>query len=170
MQLLPADVLPIVIRGLTCDPAGRYPDAAAMLDDIKSTQSFELMRGFADSDWGAVKAWVDRLALAPDEALEGLVIDHRALVEPAVALTWSSSGELAPHGLPEPSTADIEVNSAVLSIPPLPPRRESSIAVQELNDVSVYSEQLGRARWTAVAAGLLLFFLLGLGVFLAAGH
>jgi hypothetical protein len=128
------------------------------------------MRGLGDSEWGAVKVWVDRLALAPDEALEGLVIDHRAMIEPGEAMIWSSSGELAPQGLPEPSTADIMVNSAVLSVPPLPPRRETSIAVQELNEVSAYAEQLGRARWTVFAAGLVLFFLLGLGVFLAAGH
>jgi serine/threonine protein kinase len=170
MQRLPADVLPLVMKGLACDPASRYRDAAAMLDDIRATHSYQSMRGFADSDWGAVKAWVDRLALAPDEALEGLVIDHRAMIEPAEALTWSSSGELAPQGLPEPPTADILVNSAVLTVPPLPPRRETSIAVQELNEVSAYVEQLGRARWTLFAAGLVLFFLLGLGVFLAAGH
>jgi serine/threonine protein kinase len=170
LERLPADVLPIVLKGVACDPAARYPDAVAMLEDIKATNSYQVMRGFADSDWGAVSSWVDRLALAPDEALEGLVIDHRALVDPAAQLTWNSSGELAPEGLPEPSTADIMVNSSVLTIPPLPPRRETSIAVQELHEVSAYTEQLGRARWTLVAAGVLLFFLVGLGVFLASGH
>jgi serine/threonine protein kinase len=169
---VPKDILPVLYRGLECDPHRRFADAAEMLQALRATGTFRSMAGAGGAaSWAPIRAWVERLAIAPDEALDGPTVNHRAASSTSQAaiaaqeLIWSSSGELAPAPVGEPLSGEIHINSSVLSIPPLPPRRESSIAAEELEAVSAYAESLGAQRRRLRSwAGVLVVTLVGMGL------
>jgi serine/threonine protein kinase len=154
-ERIPQDVLPIVIKGLACDAADRWSDAGEMLEALRATETYRRLAPDGGSLWGEISRWVESTGLTPDEALEHLVIDHRAAHEGGEELTWSPDGQLLKiSGHAEVRAGDLPP-AEVLTIPPLAPRRDQSIQPLEIPDLADDdpSELGGRFKWL-VASGI----------------
>jgi serine/threonine-protein kinase len=153
---IPEDVLAVVLRGLECEPQKRFADAKAMGDALRACASFQSVGNRGNE---AVRVWTDSLGIRPDQELETPVIDHAPASSEADPV-WSSSGIISQHGIPAleiPSEG--EAPAHVLSVPPLPPPRESVLVTADIHvDVPGLT---GRPVWvsavliTALAIGLL---------------
>lgn len=182
---IPDDIEPILLRGLACDPEDRFPDAAAMAHALRETDSF---RSTAALGGRAVLHWLADQRLEPDESLDGPVVDADHLegvtwTEDGVLSArpqWSGgaansgsgsgSGARAGHGSGgEQGGVGVGVgvrvangrgttSDAVLSIPPLPPRRDAALG--DSADDFAHASRVVPAWFPRVAAflALLIFF------------
>lgn len=126
-QELPDSVLSVVFRGLACAPEDRWADAEEMARALRRA----IPKPDPELGRSAVRAWVDHLALPVDEALTRPVIDLQPPEGDDEEVMWSSCGRVARGPVTNESADAIAARSAVLTIPPLPPRRDEGVDLDE---------------------------------------
>jgi serine/threonine protein kinase len=151
---VPADVWDVVLKGLDCEPANRFHDAKEMSDALKACATFA---GAETEGAAAVRKWAAEQKLVADEDLERPAVDRLTEAGDAEEVMWTASGSLSNPGIivfNEEDDPD-DVDARVLTIPPLPPRRDEALdgnTTEDLRRMAV----AGKPRWTlpAVAAGI----------------
>ncbi len=121
---IPEDVLDVILRGLECDADDRYPDAADMARQLASSSAYSVDEGPL-----TVSSWLEAMRLPLDEELSRPVLDQRRNASDDAEVIWTSTGTLSSsqptrRSLP-PAPPEPEPTSEVLSVPPLPPRRDA---------------------------------------------
>ncbi|MEM6367816.1 MAG: serine/threonine-protein kinase [Myxococcota bacterium] len=156
-KTVPEDVLTTVFKGLECLPEHRFADAARMERALAFTSASDL-----DGGASVVRAWLDELGWTLDEDLGTPVLDvPTSDGEGSAEIFWTSEGLLSSE-VPRPSTSE------VLSVPPLPPRRDEGLDGGETVELDAFVARTRRAsslRTVAVALGLgvvAVLFILGL--------
>ena len=131
---LPADVLPIVLKGLACEPQDRWPSATAMLEALRRTDLFRGSEDLEDPE-STIRAWITETGLPPDEALDELVVDHppSSGSDEDEALAWNSRGELKGSDDEVTVRSITSIPAMKISIPPLPPRRDANMQAVDLH-------------------------------------
>jgi eukaryotic-like serine/threonine-protein kinase len=166
------DVIDLMVKGLACDPQDRWASAQEMGAALKRCESsvnpIDGARYAAD--------WIASLRMPTDDDLEDPVLDHAPPSGPNDRI-WTAKGSIEESGRnriapPPPANempaADTLPDARVLTIPPLPPARESVLAT---GDINVRMPAVtGRPVW--VAAILIMLVVVGLvcGVVFLRGH
>jgi serine/threonine-protein kinase len=159
---VPTDVWDVVLKGLDCDPAKRFKDAGEMIAALETCSTYA--RAEAEGA-AAVRLWTREQSLSADEELEHPVVDRVAENGGAEEVMWTSTGAISSSDDPavndEVETEDIDAK--VLTIPPLPPRRESRLDEATQDDLR-RMVVAGKPGWIvpAVVAGIALFVVLWL--------
>ena len=151
-RTIPPDVLQVVLRGLEDDPEKRWPDAVAMLSALRATGTYSQVES-DEHRFEAVRAWVASTELSPDYELDDMVIDNAPSrqsqdLEP---MAWNARGHLAPEEEAQADYPTVPPPSEVLSIPPLPPRRDASLRTSEFL-VPAGLDRGKHLRWVALSA------------------
>jgi serine/threonine protein kinase len=149
-ESLHGGVLEVILGGLGCAPDDRWADAEEMRSALVAAAAAE---GLSPED-GAdeVRGWVQKLGLARDEELTSPVIDHLAPEGEDAEVMWSAAGSVARDASHADAPAD-GLESSVLTIPPLPPRRDEGIDLGEAH-LAAFGSPL--ARYLPIAlAGLI---------------
>ncbi len=163
---IPADIWPVLVKGLAEDPDTRWADASVMAAALRECASVSVLEK-TETLGPSIQGWVEGSELVPDEALNELVVDHKpaTVVEDAEGMAWSPAGELARE---DDTVRDLRVSqlpdAVSLTIPPLPPRRDAGLRPSELEmDAGIHSSR----RLATVAIGLLAAVGVGLGLYLS---
>ncbi len=121
---VPDEVWQVVLKGLECEPTQRFPDATAMSRALKGCATFARAEAEGAAD---VRRWAAEQHLSADEDLEHPVVDRVAEGGEAEVVMWTSNGVLSSPDVPEPELIEDpdDLDARVLTIPPLPPRRDS---------------------------------------------
>ena len=155
---LPQVALDLILRGLQCQREDRFSDA----EDMRSAFAKKLATPHQASTSAAseeVLDFIDGLNLPLDEALTGPVIDIDPPVGTDQVVFWSADGALQTEGEPPSSPPQ---DTAVLTIPPLPPARGLSISLTEAKEKAfgrpiAHLFALSLTSVTGFILGLLLF-------------
>ena len=161
---IPADVWPVIERGLMNDPDERHRDAASMLQGLESTQTVRALRALGPMMAESTARWVQTMGVQADEALQSLVIDAGS-TKPEVAgsVVWSSKGQVAEiEQLFDAARLSDLPDARRVTIPPLGPR----VAQHETGELRLAAD-LGPSRgFRKLAVALLVVLGLVLGVLL----
>lgn len=132
-RTVPPTILSILTRGLSCAPEDRWADAEHMRRALQKAakDTVDLTSGPSEA-----RQWIRSLRLPRDEALTSPVIDHSPPEGREQEVMWSASGSV---GNVPSTVVEAEIDSAVLTIPPLPPRRDAGVDL-----VLAEAEALGR--------------------------
>lgn len=132
-ERVPADIWPILMKGLANEADERFVDAGAMVTALRDTDTVRGLGGPA-SIRSATQAWIAGVDIDPDEDLNALVVDHAPAThdEAADGLVWSPAGELQQEDTPAELRISQLPPAKNLTIPPLPPRRDASLRTSEM--------------------------------------
>ena len=154
---VPDDVWRLVLKGLDCDPANRFKDASEMIAALRACSSFA--RAEAEGA-AAVREWAREQRLSADEELEHPVVDRVTENGGAEEVMWTSAGSISSSDDPidEEEVETEDIDAKVLTIPPLPPRRDSALDASTHDDLR-RMVVAGKPGWIvpAVVAAIALF-------------
>ena len=149
-KAVPPSILAIVLKGLDCDPNRRWASASQMLDALNAASQF-----LGEDPHASVIQWVNSLGLPIDEALSSPVIDLMQPTGRRTVLIWNADGQLSSKRKKQKETTASTPDAAILSIPPLPPRRDQGI---DLDDATREAIGLNSPEylWKVVGMGIAL--------------
>lgn len=150
---LSPELIEVLFRGLDCDRERRFTDARAMLDALRALPIYPAEDGQKVADWAK------GLGVPLDEEL----------VEPVVDLLPQGVPADAPVAPPTPRPGDA-YGAQVLALPPLPPRRDSSLGSVGTLDLVAEATLPSRRMWAWSLLGLGGVVLVGAAVALLLSH
>jgi serine/threonine protein kinase len=141
VERLPEDIRAVLLKGLACAPQDRFADAAAMADALRACTDYAAL---VDGGRQSVVEWVRSLDVTLDEELSAPVVDLARREPEEEVVMWTAGGNLSTD---EVSAFDPTVDDhGVLTIPPLPPRRDAVLAMSGTEDLSLEALP-GRPMW-----------------------
>lgn len=150
---LSPELIEVLFRGLDCDRERRFPDARAMLDALRA------LPGYPTDGEQKTASWAQSLGVSLDEEL----------VEPVVDLLPAGLPLAAPPA-PTPENSGEPRGAQVLALPPLPPRRDSSLGSVGTLDLVAEVTVPSRRMWAWSLLGLGGVVLVGAVVALLLSH
>ncbi|MBI2378788.1 MAG: serine/threonine protein kinase [Deltaproteobacteria bacterium] len=146
---VPREILDVLVKGLSCDRADRYSDAAQMLVALEATRAWSELEPSDDEPFAPVRRWIEAASLKPDEELEDPVVRSAAATEaPLDPVRWTSDGRVAAEGKPSERPSQ-PAPAQVLEVPPLPPARHD---LARTRDIRITAEIVPARRWPMWAA------------------
>lgn len=151
---IPKDVLAVVVKSLTCEPADRFSSAQEMVAALAACERF---RGIGTHGDALVARWLESLELKSDQELQAPIVDHGPKPGEGPDVVWNPSGSLTTGELAFTSVPPEPVDASVLTIPPLPPPREAALSRDDASiDLAIATS---RPMWgKAVVIGIVLVF------------
>ncbi len=151
-QTIPKDVLEVIFKGLSCQPEQRFADAAQMRDALGACAGFNQAHVHGAE---AVRSWVSSLGIFPDEELSSPVI---GLMKPSgdqQEVMWTAWGPLAPQQQNELHFEDNASSAQILSIPPLPPRRDEHLDMTADDDLTLSAPDSNKKLFVSIGLALM---------------
>ncbi len=145
---VPKDIEPVLLQGMQCKATDRFQSAREMMDALSACPSAEraLARGPS-----LLVQWLEALPIQSDLALAKPVVSRGTLPEMDAEVMWTGSGAISNE--PEDPQPD-EAPVSVLSVPPLPPRRDEALGEENATQELILMAR-GKPIWVWSAAALL---------------
>lgn len=155
---VPPDVLDVITRGLSSDVDERWNDCIEMARALERSSAYDVDAGPA-----AVVAWLEQANLQLDEELTAPVIDTPG-TDDVAEVYWTRRGTLSTTPIPSRDLVpESDRASEVLTIPPLPPRRDAVLTQDTQELTAVIAQSRRRRGWTAaLTAAAVVALLVGL--------
>lgn len=133
IERVPEDIRDVLLTGLACRPQDRFVDAAAMADALRACRDYAAL---VDGGRQAVVDWVRSLEVTLDEELSAPVVDLSRRKPEVEVVMWTATGTLSTDSA-TPNDPTVEDDDGVLTIPPLPPRRDAVLMASATEDLSL---------------------------------